>query len=535
MAITDISALPLLALYAETHFRFFKLFPNLLYANQPEIIFDAPARIDPGQDLPVILVVNDCHRFPAELSDCAIAVSQHGGKPVKFDFADINNCEVDNPLRNTQKAFLFVIPRDRVPAGRVFITATIKARCNRKEFRIINDNLRTGSKLSFSCFVSADHLPGSEFCSYGDLHTHSHYSQSHVEFGPPLRIIDKIAKASGLSFTAITDHSYDLACSIDDYLDHDPSLKRWQTFQKEINNNSYDTCLIPGEEISCLNTIGEVVHLCGLNLRKFITGTLDGARKNRTKMPQLTTTEAIEAIHEQNGIAFAAHPGSQPGFWQKVFLQRGEWTIKDATSNLDGMQVYNSGFGAPFDIGMSLWKKMLQAGCKVPILAGNDGHGDFNRYRALAVPFISIKDNPDRYFGRGKTGIYGSCRSVADVMNRIRTGATFITTGPFVSISASPVVGDSSISNEPLSGDITALTVHGISTPEFGALKSMTVYAGEPGASSEKPVLSQLYDQPVFKTTERFDITSLRKQLIYLRAEITTTTSARALTSPIYF
>ena len=50
------------------------------------------------------------------------------------------------------------------------------------------------------------------------MHVHSQYSQSHVEFGPPLKVIDEMANACGLDFTAVTDHSYDLSCAMDDYL-----------------------------------------------------------------------------------------------------------------------------------------------------------------------------------------------------------------------------------------------------------------------------------------------------------------------------
>jgi len=32
-------------LYPETHFRFFKFFPSLLFKKTPEIVFDAPRRI----------------------------------------------------------------------------------------------------------------------------------------------------------------------------------------------------------------------------------------------------------------------------------------------------------------------------------------------------------------------------------------------------------------------------------------------------------------------------------------------------------
>ena len=230
----DISALPFIALYAETHFRFFKLFPSFLFARQPEVIFDAPGRLDPGEDLPILLIANDLHRFPAEFADCAIAVSWPHATPKRFDFPDIAEFELEQPFRSSMRAFILRIPRSALPSGLIYITCRITVKCGNKKHVVINDNLRTSGKFSFVCFVADHHLPGSEFCSYGDLHVHSQYSQSHVEFGPPLAVIDAMAQASGLSFVALTDHSYDLACSMEDYLVPDPDINRWRTFQNEL-------------------------------------------------------------------------------------------------------------------------------------------------------------------------------------------------------------------------------------------------------------------------------------------------------------
>jgi hypothetical protein len=59
-------------------------------------------------------------------------------------------------------------------------------------------------KASFKCRVCSEKLPGNEFGTYGGLHTHSIYSQSHVEFGPPIKVYDRMASASGLDFLGIT-------------------------------------------------------------------------------------------------------------------------------------------------------------------------------------------------------------------------------------------------------------------------------------------------------------------------------------------
>ena len=531
----DLTLLPLLALYAETHFRFFRFFPNFLFQRQPEVLFDMPKRLEPGADLPVVLIANDVNRFPAEFSDCALVVSSPGSPPKCFDFPDITKFEVEHSLRNCLRAFMLRISRHELPKGRIYVTACVNLRCGKKKNSVMNDNFRTTAKMAFSCFIAERSLPGSEFCSYGDLHVHSSYSQSHVEFGPPLAVVDAMVKASGMSFAAITDHSYDLACSMNDYLKHDPSLERWKTFQKEIRlPNIFSSLLIPSEEISCLNRRNEVVHLCGLNLQDYLPGTLDGARKDRSKSKQLTLREAIRGIHNQQGIAFAAHPFVKMGIMQRLFLQRGEWSKKDLEKDIDGMQILNSGFSPSWDRGKASWIERLLQGAKLPLLAGNDAHGDFNRYRAISIPFLLIGESDSRYMGYGKTGIYNRCASISDVVAGIKEGATFVTTGPFAGISGSVSPADSLISNQPKLQTARPVYIHGISTEEFGPIRCVTVLAGRSGNRAERSVFSQSYIDQKYRIYEKMELAALPFAPSYLRVEVSCGTSA-AYTSPVYF
>ena len=59
--------IPALALYPEIHYRF-KYFPFSRYWRRtPEIIADAPCRLEPGQPLPLLFIVKCAHRFPLRL------------------------------------------------------------------------------------------------------------------------------------------------------------------------------------------------------------------------------------------------------------------------------------------------------------------------------------------------------------------------------------------------------------------------------------------------------------------------------------
>jgi hypothetical protein len=517
-----------LFLYAELHYRFFPFFPSLLYKKEPEVLFDAPSRLNPGEDLPVLLIINDIYRFPVQPSNIAITVSQPGNGTQRFDFKNISDYQIDHHLHNYQTAFLFIIPRDKIPDGELFINATVMLHDSKKEWIVFNDNLPGSSRRAFRCFRSNNALPGNELCAYGDLHVHSQFSQSHVEFGAPLAVIDRMAKCCGLQFIGITDHSYDLSCKLSNYLEEDQALERWRLLKNTLNDRtSFSTILIPGEELSCLNISGDTIHLVGLGHTDFLPGSRDGARKNQIYKKQLTVMQAIIKIQEQNGIAFAAHPGSKSGFLQRIFLHRGNWSLKDFNSFINGIQPLNSGFSRSWQRGKLLWIELLQQGLRIPLLAGNDAHGDFSRYRAIKTPFLSIYENFQRFMGYGKTGIYGKCSSQVDVFRQIKKGATFISTGPYVAINYSEDPSDFAIatSPKPMLNQKT-LYLHAISTTEFGMLRTVTLFTGTTTAKaqSENVIFKKTLQQHSYEELVPVDCSNVPKGW-YIRAEIESVTA----------
>ena len=94
------TTIPFLAAYAETHFRFFPLFPSVLYKREPEIVFDLPRRLNPGEDLPISLLTNDIHRFPIEPDIVSVTISERSHKPLLFKFNDLQQFEIDHPLKS---------------------------------------------------------------------------------------------------------------------------------------------------------------------------------------------------------------------------------------------------------------------------------------------------------------------------------------------------------------------------------------------------------------------------------------------------
>jgi hypothetical protein len=524
---------PPLFLYAETHFRFFPLFPSLLFRKQPEVVFDVPCRCGPQKDLPIMLIVNDVHRFPAEITDITVAVSQKTRPPVAFSFPASRLTIVKHPLDSQSLVFLVTIPRERLPQGRIFINCKATLTCRGKTLEVLNDNFFSSSKLPFSCFISDEGLPAHNSCSYGDLHIHSQFSQSHVEFGPPISIIDLVSDTCGLDFIAITDHSYDLACSIENYLEIDRNNSRWQAIISEIST-CYKNIIILGEEISSFNSKGKAVHLCGLGLKEFIPGSADGARNNA--LPTLKLEQAIQEIHNQGGLAIAAHPGSKFGFFQRLLLKRGGWLQKDLSNDLDAVQAVNNGFNHSWFESKRLWINELLKGRKLPLVAGNDSHGDFNRYRYIGTPFLSVSENFFRYLSFAKTGIYRKVKLQKDVFSNIKAGQTFVTSGPFICLSTLESIDNNIIGNTEilLSGDtITAII---ISSYEFGIPEFIQVFFGQYGARSERIVFSKSY-KASYKIIEQIPLSFLTGKG-YLRAETSCLkddgTRTFAATSPCY-
>ncbi len=512
-------------LYAETHFRFFSFFPSILFKREPEVIFDVPYRIDPDVDLPVLLIINDLRRFHAEPEDVAITVTKPYEGTNIFKFYKLQEYEINHPFRNNQRVFIFPVPKSQLPFGQLLINAKVRLKKKRnKMFIVFNDNLNTSTKYGLSCFRSSSSLPGAGLCLYGDLHVHSQFSQSHVEFGPPIEVIDIMAKSCGLSFIAITDHSYDLACDVDNYLIEDKTGKRWKS-QNEIlaRDSGFNSIMIQGEEISCKNKDGATVHLGALGISEFIPGSTDGARRKLYFKNQLTIKQAVDEIQKQGGIAFAAHPGSRAGLLERLLLHRGNWRIDDLKEAINGIQGFNSGFDRSWERSKLLWINLLQQGYRIPIFAGNDAHGDFCRYRSIKTPFLSIYEDNQRFMGYGKTGIYGTAVNSKEVIKLLKQGITFITTGPYISINYSQKPDDYSIASFPDRPTPSELYLYSVSTNEFGYIKKIVLFFGEVNSNNkyEKKIFEKSFKEKVLEVCIPFSTAELQKGG-YVRAEAET-------------
>lgn len=166
-----------------------------------------------------------------------------------------------------------------------------------------------------------------------DLHIHTCYSDGR----PTVRmVLDHVARHTRLEVIAITDHD-----TIDGAL------------EAEALRHDYPFSIVVGEEVSSSEG-----HILALFIRRRVP-------------PGLSAAETIAAIHEQHGLAIAAHP----------FINT--WTIGDqeieqgvgkafATLPFDGVEVDNS---TPL-MNLANWRaqRYNRQTCRLPELGNSDAH-----------------------------------------------------------------------------------------------------------------------------------------------------------------
>jgi len=372
------------------------------------------------------------------------------------------------------------------------------------------DNINTTSKFPFSVFIANENYPNDDenTAKFYDLHCHSSHTNDHIEFGAPIDFIADCADFCGLDGVAITDHSYDICCKPQNYIENDENLTHWKELLEE-SRRKYAVEALFGEEISVMRNGGGAVHLAAIGNKKFIAGTADGARKNYKRKCEPTMNQAINSALADGAVIFAAHVGERPNFFHRLFLRRDFWRFCDfENSQISAFQAINGNFDKSWYIARKLWIDLLLCGKKIALVAGNDSHGDFNRYRAMSVPFVFVEENFERHFAKARTGIYGNLQ----LPEAINYGRTFITTGAFIDIQAD---GKSVISNEVFDGKITLKLVIK-SSKEFGKIKRIKLFLGD-CKMKKNCVFVNLSDEKYYYRQEISQ--DLLKNCDYLRAE----------------
>jgi hypothetical protein len=492
------------------------------------IVFDAPRRIAPGRDLPILLLLHHIDRYPVTCRTVDIAVTQPGRAPLKFTYTDAHTHCTHQWTTKSTTCLLFVLSRCALYEGTIYITAAAHIAYNGRTRVVINNNLRSAGAQALCCHIATHDLPGVGRCVYGDLHVHSDASNTRRFVAPPVAVTDRMAHAFGLHVLGITDHSYTL------------TAEKWHTGKDSLDTFSGRTCILQGEEVSATNARTHTVHMCALAADAFIAGCKDG-----TVVPAAQGGPDVEtsarAIHTHGGLCFAAHPGAVPSMLYRILLRRGSWHEQDISGDIDGLQAVTGAFDAAWTRAKRLWIRLLLRGFRLSLIAGNDTHGDFSRLRVAGPLLRDVREYQARFLGSTRTGIYLDSCSRDDVTHALAGGKTFVTDGPFLCICKDADARDIIVATAGIRADRTdGVYVHAAGTPEVGALEDIRLVHGEYEHREERTVGRYTYtDTVVYTACVRFDLNARFRTPGYLRAEVTCrdrtgTRYTRAFTSPCY-
>jgi hypothetical protein len=353
----------------------------------------------------------------------------------------------------------------------------------------------------------------------GDTHTHSSYTDDQVEFGAPIQASVSLSKAMGLGFFCVTDHSYDLDDAIGNYLVNDPAVPKWHQLQNEVNevnSRQKDLVVIRGEEVSCENSDGKTVHLLLIGSRTFFHGSGDGAEKWFHTGCEHTIPYILQS-KEAGVAAYAGHPTEDVPFLQRLLLRRGEWSKQDfSLPDLHGIQIMNGEVSDSFRNGLDVWIWLLLRGEKKFIAAGNDAHGNFNRFIQIGIPFLFIREKETQLFGKMKTAVFAS-HTENSVVTALQKGHSVITNGPLIVIEVETDLHGIGRIGDTVKGSALVLKIHAVSTEEFGQFASIRIIAGTIGKSERVLIEQKSFQSPYeLHTLTEWETLST---ISYIRAE----------------
>jgi len=473
---------PLLISYAEIHYHLSFLYPKY-FKKEPEIITDIPIRIikNNKNTIPLLFIITDAHLYPIIVNSLNVIVdSTEQQFKLKVNIDKLINerffskvIEIDiNDIETNQ--FLQII-------------AEIEIEINGKKKKIINDNYPNIKKVPYKTFYSNEQLPFPEDWFAGDPHYHSIHTSDQVEFGADIQSTAILAKAMGLNWVFVTDHSYDLDDSLESCLVNDRNLPIWHEMKEQVQKYNEDSFrIVAGEEVSIGNHNKENVHMLAVNHQKFIEGSGDSAEVWFKNKPQHLLKE-IKDIHSKDNLFIAAHPFDKIPFMQKLTLNRGNWNEQDyIDSGITFLQAINSSDIDSMNSSIKTWKDLLLKGYKYFIIAGNDAHGNFNVMRQIKSPFWKLFSSQKQVFGKFFT-VFKLNNN--DPIKGLKQGQIIISNGPFLNFN---LKSDSQLFKI---GSTTRckkaeLTYEYITSVEFGEVKAITLYIGDCLTNTEEQIVN---------------------------------------------
>ena len=484
--------------YAEVHYKW-KWFPNRMFMKKPEVIADLPIRLQPNTELPILCIIKDALRFPTILNSINITLKNEEDV-IYEELVEFEGMRIEE--RYWSKLLFIELPRET--SGKIDVTLKFDLTDTEgKRYQVINDNLKGLPPLKLTVNICNQNLPELADWHYGDFHTHSEFTDDKVEFGSPIKDSSILSSAIGLEYFVVADHSYNLDNSMEFPFENDENLPRWNALKQLLNDYESNDYSIPvrAEEVSCGNALGENVHLLILNSPKFIPGSGDSEDNYPDRKPTMSINDVLDLMGDE-AIAVAAHPLDNPSLGQKIIFNRGYWSKEDLIDErITALQILNGLPDRAFYDGLDLWKELLLEGHKKIILAGNDAHGNFNKFRQIKIPFLSMHQHEKQLFGQVRTAIRYNEKNSDSILEAIRRRRAQICTGPISDISIVSKEGELFRMGDEATLNSGKLQVSAVSSEEFGRLKKVVVIAGDLSTGKE----SVLYEFTNFESNYSFE------------------------------
>ena len=419
-----------------------------------EFFADAPHRIEPGNDIPLTVGVHDAEGIS-------------GFNLYRVDIADLvtnmivaSRSYTDNEGNPKEiKARLWYDKFDLDPD--LFQKDEGEARISVHFVKSFFDE--TVGPIAVR--VSSESLPKWGGWYAGDAHVHSSMTDNaaaggliYGEFGAPVDAIASSARAIGLDWIIITDHSFDI-----DPFDSHPS--EWDTYKTycdaETITNEF-VCML-GEEITCqdeydpggpdIDDLEPSSHYLAYGISSPVKAPdWWGRDSNPTQQGAINDVK-----NNKGGIGFVAHPYDWLWDWEN-------WAVQSYT----GIEIWNGefdngGLGQSNDLAaLNKWYSLLKEGKKFYAIGNSDTHDLINIARFVRnYVYLGNKDLTE-----------------SNVIEALRNGRSFVTDGPLLSFTAeNHLVGETFATSE----DTVDLEVKWKSSSEYGAVSIINVRInGEP-------------------------------------------------------
>jgi hypothetical protein len=323
----------------------FGLVKNYRMPKQPntfgmDLVADAPYRIEGScRYLPVVVFIQDVEPGEIKISsielyhypsaeefqnqklpeDVVYRVLDADGNPVEKDgrpaLLDYDPGERYETVNSDPWYRIILLRKDRLPVYEGDYWGYKKARylqylVNVRYRRFISDS----KQFVLRTRVPDGDLPKFADWHYGDTHYHSEYTRNPYEYGGPLSMTAEVAKANGLSWVTVTDHSYCLGHP--KTLQEEAQGNRWQSYQrgvKKVNDRYKDVLLVGAEEITVRR------GFFGLHLLSFGNPFVEDdhpAGFGSLKMKEVLD-RVLEGSGTTQGFLYAAHPACSGYVWEE--------------------------------------------------------------------------------------------------------------------------------------------------------------------------------------------------------------------------